>query len=193
MTDVKRPSGMPPAPARPAGPQTSDRWGNVISTSPAQPPAPTAPVTPAAPTSDRFGHVISTPAGAPASHPLPPGAQHGSGMPPVPARPTGAQTSDRWGHVISTAPATPATPRQRSAGEIAAGYRGIIVPAIRAGQAKQIAAAPVANPDDFPHCNLVPGNLGAQTDAYVINGKVYAKVQGSMGAEWFEIPNAPIL
>lgn len=57
-----RPSNMPPVSAQPAaGTQTSDRYGNVISTRPA--PAPEVPVSAPAPTSDRWGHILSTPPG----------------------------------------------------------------------------------------------------------------------------------
>ena len=72
-------SNMPPMPPRPpAGTQTSDKFGNVISTRPV--PAPEVPPAgPLAPTSDAWGHVISTPDGFVEPRPLPPGALSGPG------------------------------------------------------------------------------------------------------------------
>lgn len=62
MPAVTRSSNMPPAIHHPpAGTQTSDRYGNVISTRPAPPP-PAAPSAPSAPTCDRWGNIISAPA-----------------------------------------------------------------------------------------------------------------------------------
>jgi hypothetical protein len=102
MTTTNFPPRLPmPAP----GTQTSDRWGNVISTRPL--PVPVAqPSQPSAPTSDRWGHVISAPVTTPVTKPSI------SSMPPVKPQPApGTQTSDRWGNVISTrlvpAPFTP--------------------------------------------------------------------------------------
>lgn len=57
-----KPSNMPPVkPQPPAGTQTSDRYGNVISTRPL--PAPEVPPSTPAPTSDRWGNIISKPPG----------------------------------------------------------------------------------------------------------------------------------
>ena len=58
---IKNNPSMPPMPPRkPAGTETSDAFGHVISTRPL--PAPeTRPAVPPAPTSDAWGHVISTP------------------------------------------------------------------------------------------------------------------------------------
>lgn len=71
---IKNGSSMPPMPPRkPAGTETSDAYGHVISTRPV--PAPEVrPAGPLAPTSDAWGHVISKPDGYVEPKPLPPGA-----------------------------------------------------------------------------------------------------------------------
>lgn len=63
MPAVTRSPNMPPVIHHPpAGTQTSDQYGNVISTRPA--PAPQQPSsTPTAPTCDRWGNIISAPEG----------------------------------------------------------------------------------------------------------------------------------
>lgn len=61
MTTVNRSSNLPPVIQHPApGTQTSDRYGNVISTRPAPSTTP-APSAPSAPTCDRYGNIISAP------------------------------------------------------------------------------------------------------------------------------------
>src|SRR3954463_8278391 len=81
MPPIKNNPSMPPMPPRaPAGTQTSDAYGHVISTRPV--PAPSLPPAgPKAPTSDAYGHVISVPDGYVESHPLPPGAVTGTNGP----------------------------------------------------------------------------------------------------------------
>lgn len=60
MPSIK--SNMPPVkPQPPAGTQTSDRYGNVISTRPLPPPEQHESHT-TAPTCDRYGNIIATPA-----------------------------------------------------------------------------------------------------------------------------------
>ena len=80
MPIKKHTSSMPPVPPRkPAGTETSDAYGHVISTRPLPASGPAHPAGPAAPTSDAWGHVISTPPGYVEPHPLPPGAVVGPG------------------------------------------------------------------------------------------------------------------
>lgn len=64
-TDAIRSNLPPTRPMPPAGTQTSNRWGTVISTRPL--PAPAKPVTnpSGAPTCDRWGNIISTPVNTP--------------------------------------------------------------------------------------------------------------------------------
>ncbi len=54
-----RSPNMPPVKTQPApGTQTSDRYGNVVSTRPAPSTQPPPSTGPKAPTSDRYGHII---------------------------------------------------------------------------------------------------------------------------------------
>lgn len=78
MPKVKNKSAMPPVPKHAApGTETSDRYGNVVSTRPAPAPSKPPPAAPA-PTSDRHGNIISKPDGYAEKKPLPPGAVTGT-------------------------------------------------------------------------------------------------------------------
>jgi len=94
---------MPPRPA--AGTQTSDRYGNVISTRPAPTPS-RPPAGPAAPTSDRWGHVVDRPVNTiPIAQPGPVNTV----PPPVVVRPPPVAI-DEAGPVTTVPPAVVAQP-----------------------------------------------------------------------------------